>query len=117
VPFDGPPTDRTAWFDTPTCAPVASEPAGATLAPEGRRGRTVESFHQMSDEELELLVNGEPRRVPANSTLGDLLALLAIGERRIAVAVNRDVVPRSTFETHRLCAGDRVEVLEAVGGG
>jgi len=104
-------------FDTPTCTPVASEHAGATLAPEGRRGRTVESFHQVSDEEFELLVNGESRRVPVNSTLGGLIAFLEMGDRRIAVAVNQDVVPRSTFETHRLCAGDRVEILEAVGGG
>jgi sulfur carrier protein len=35
----------------------------------------------------------------------------------VAVAVNRDVVPRSTFATHRLAEGDRVEILEAVGGG
>jgi len=105
------------WFDTPTRPPVAFEPSAATLATEGRRGRTVESFQQVSDEELELLVNGETRRVPANSTVGGLLAFLELGDRRIAVAVNQDVVPRSMFETHRLRAGDRVEILEAVGGG
>jgi sulfur carrier protein len=71
----------------------------------------------VSDEELELLVNGEPRCVPANCTLGGLLTFLEMGDRRIAVAVNQDVVPRSTFETHRLYEGDRVEILEAVGGG
>ena len=37
--------------------------------------------------------------------------------RRIAVAVNRDVVPRSRLASHALAAGDRVEILEAVGGG
>ena len=71
----------------------------------------------MSAEELELLVNGENRRVPENCTVTGLLALLGIGGQRIAVAVNRDVVPRSTFDAHRLCAGDHVEILEAVGGG
>ena len=71
----------------------------------------------MSDEELELVVNGEPRRVPANCTVTSLLAFLGMGGRRVAVAVNRDVVPRSTFEAHHLSAGDRVEILEAVGGG
>ena len=33
------------------------------------------------------------------------------------VAINRGVVPRSTFDTQRVAAGDRVEILEAVGGG
>ncbi len=42
---------------------------------------------------------------------------LGLETRRIAVAVNRDVVPRSTFGERRLEAGDRVEILEAVGGG
>ena len=42
---------------------------------------------------------------------------LGLDRRRIAIAVNRDVVPRSAFVTHRLVAGDRVEILEAVGGG
>jgi len=71
----------------------------------------------VSDEEFELLVNGEARRIPADSTLGGLLAFLEMGDQRIAVAVNQDVIPRSTFDTHRLHAGDRVEILEAVGGG
>jgi sulfur carrier protein len=71
----------------------------------------------VSDAELELLVNGEPRCVPPDSTVKGLLEALGVTGQRIAVAVNRDVVPRSTFETHRLATGDRVEILEAVGGG
>jgi sulfur carrier protein len=46
-----------------------------------------------------------------------LVGLLGLSTRRIAVAVNRDVVPRSAFDEHRLAEGDRVEILEAVGGG
>ena len=37
--------------------------------------------------------------------------------RRIAIAVNRDVIPRSAFAPHQLAADARVEILEAVGGG
>ncbi len=47
----------------------------------------------------------------------ELLDLLGVGERRVAVAVNRGVVPRSAYDTHPLAGGDRVEILEAVGGG
>jgi sulfur carrier protein len=53
----------------------------------------------------------------AGSTLEDLVATLGLDRRRIAVAVNRDVVSRGHFAQRRLAAGDRVEILEAVGGG
>lgn len=66
---------------------------------------------------LEVSVNGQPRSLPAGSTLADLVAELGLAERRFAVAVNRDVVPRSGLAGRALAAGDRVEILEAVGGG
>ena len=71
----------------------------------------------MPDVDFELLVNGETRSVPVDCTVSGLLDALGLAEKRIAVAVNRDVVPRSAFATHRLGAGDRIEILEAVGGG
>jgi thiamine biosynthesis protein ThiS len=66
---------------------------------------------------VHLLVNGDPRSVPSDSTVAELIAALGLETRRIAIAVNRDVVPRSAFATRRLAADDRVEILEAVGGG
>jgi len=72
---------------------------------------------QPSLDELSIQVNGSPRRVPAACSVAELLGLLALGERRVAVAVNRRVVPRSDFAGRRLAPGDRVEILEAVGGG
>ena len=71
----------------------------------------------MSDATLRLLVNGEPREVPAGCTIEQLVRALGLKRGRIAVAVNRDVVPRSRFGAHSLAAGDRIEILEAVGGG
>jgi sulfur carrier protein len=62
-------------------------------------------------------VNGEPQAVAAGTSVRDLLARLGLEGRRVAVAVNRQVVPRSAYDTQRLADGDRVEVLEAVGGG
>jgi len=70
-----------------------------------------------SHPDLALLVNGEARRAAAPCTVASLLDELGLAGARIAVAVNRDVVPRSAFARHRLASGDRVEVLEAVGGG
>jgi sulfur carrier protein len=67
--------------------------------------------------ELFLLVNGERRSVPAPCTVETLLRELTLESRRVAVAVNRDVVPRSAFASRALASGDRIEILEAVGGG
>jgi sulfur carrier protein len=71
----------------------------------------------VSNTTLRLLINGEPREIPTGSTVHGLVEALELDRRRIAVAVNRDVVPRSRYGRHELAAGDRVEILEAVGGG
>jgi len=68
-------------------------------------------------QDLDLLVNGESRVVPVGCTVADLIELLGLAGRRVAVAINRDVVPRSGFGSRQLASGDRVEILEAVGGG
>lgn len=62
-------------------------------------------------------VNGEACRTPAGSRVTDLIAQLGLAGRRVAVAIGREVVPRSEHATRRLCEGDRVEIIEAVGGG
>jgi sulfur carrier protein len=67
--------------------------------------------------QLAVRVNGEDREVRAGTTVAELLRELGFGERRVAVAVNRDVVPRASHAERRLAAGDRIEILEAVGGG
>jgi len=66
---------------------------------------------------VNLLVNGDPRTVPSDYTVAKLIDALGLQTGRIAIAVNRDVVPRSAFATHQLAANDRIEILEAVGGG
>ena len=74
----------------------------------------------MSDaavETVEIQVNGAARRVDAACTVAGLLEALGLRGRRVAVAVNREVVPRSSFASRGLAPGDRVEILQAVGGG
>ncbi|MCH2173132.1 sulfur carrier protein ThiS [Myxococcota bacterium] len=66
---------------------------------------------------IELRINGETRQVPQGCTVDGLLSMLELGHKRVAVAINREVVPRSDFTVQKLDGGDRVEILEAVGGG
>jgi sulfur carrier protein len=65
-----------------------------------------------------LSVNGRPHELPRpDSTLAQLLDELALTGKRIAVEVNGAIVPRSAYATTRLRAGDRLEIVGAVGGG
>jgi thiamine biosynthesis protein ThiS len=66
---------------------------------------------------MQITVNGEATEIPAGLDMAGLIEHLGLAGRRIAVEVNRELVPRSTFAGHRLCDGDRVEIIHAVGGG
>jgi sulfur carrier protein len=66
---------------------------------------------------LSLTVNGEPCRTPGGATVRTLLDQLQLDGRRVAVAIGREVVPRGEYPSRALRDGDRVEILEAVGGG
>ena len=66
---------------------------------------------------MRIFVNGDAVELPEGSTLAALLETLRLGHRRLAVEVNLEIVPRSTYAEHRLRDGDRVEVVQAIGGG
>jgi thiamine biosynthesis protein ThiS len=66
---------------------------------------------------LALTVNGEPRRVPAPATLGDLLAHLGLDARAVVVELNREIVRRPRLGETMLHEGDQVELVHFVGGG
>ena len=66
---------------------------------------------------MEIHVNGESRDVPDACSAADLIALLDLSGRRVALEVNLEIVPRSGYAEHRLRAGDKVEIVHAIGGG
>jgi sulfur carrier protein len=66
---------------------------------------------------VRLIVNDEPRTLEAGATVADLVAALGLGPRRIAVEVNRAVVPRAEYGATPLHEGDAVEIIHFVGGG
>lgn len=66
---------------------------------------------------MNITINGESRHLDGGVTLADLVEHLDLSGRRIAVEVNEELVPRSTFRQHRLEDGDRVEIVHAIGGG
>lgn len=64
-----------------------------------------------------ILLNGAPRTVPAGCSVAGLLRDAGHGERRVAVEVNGTIVPRSAHASRALAEGDRVEIVQALGGG
>jgi len=66
---------------------------------------------------MDIVLNGEPRSLAHPLTVLDLLRGEGLGERRVAVEVNGEIVPRSRHGDHALKAGDRIEIVHALGGG
>jgi len=67
--------------------------------------------------ELEIMVNGEPRRVPGPATAADLLRHLGLDPRTVVVELNRKIVRRPQLNDTALADGDAVELVHFVGGG
>lgn len=66
---------------------------------------------------IDILVNGETRRLDASATVAALLEQMQLTGKRLAVERNGDIVPKSRHAETRLAAGDRLEIVVAVGGG
>lgn len=64
-----------------------------------------------------IVVNGDARPLPEPATVSALLGELGLVGRRIAVERNGEIVPRSRHAQQTLEAGDRLEIVVAVGGG
>jgi sulfur carrier protein len=71
----------------------------------------------VSDHRIHIQVNGDARSLPAGTTVAALLAELAPAGRKVAVERNGEIVPKSAHVSTALAAGDRLEVVIAVGGG
>lgn len=66
---------------------------------------------------MQIYVNGEKKQIPDTTDMAALIQLLNLADQRIAVEVNEELVPRSSFTTYQLKAADQVEIIHAVGGG
>jgi sulfur carrier protein len=66
---------------------------------------------------MQIELNGQPRCFDDAPTVSELLAAAGLAGRRVAVEVNREIVPRGRHAEHRLADGDKVEIVHALGGG
>ena len=66
---------------------------------------------------IDIVLNGAPHQVPPGQTLDQLIAALALENQALALAVNRNVVPRKAWPGLVLQVQDQVEIVRAIGGG
>ena len=66
---------------------------------------------------MKIYLNGSLTELAENSTVADILELLAVVGRRVAVELNDHIVPKSQHNQVILQENDKVEVVHAIGGG
>jgi len=66
---------------------------------------------------MNITLNGEPHKLADGATAQQLIEELNLVGKRLAMEVNREIVPRSTFAEHLLQPDDHVEIVHAIGGG
>ncbi|MEM8987378.1 MAG: sulfur carrier protein ThiS [Pseudomonadota bacterium] len=66
---------------------------------------------------LNIQLNGEQRAVEGPLTVSGLIAALELPARKIAVERNLEIVPRSAYADTPVDDGDRIEIVQFVGGG
>ena len=66
---------------------------------------------------MQLIINGEDRRFGELANLAALVEELGIKGDRVAVELNREIVPRGRWAETPLHDGDRLEIVHFVGGG
>jgi thiamine biosynthesis protein ThiS len=62
-------------------------------------------------------LNGKNKQLDDKTSIAQLLETLTMSEKRLAVEVNQQIVPRGDFASHLLKEQDKVEIVQAIGGG
>lgn len=71
----------------------------------------------MSNIEITIELNGVKHQLDTRKNVEELIADLSLSGKAVAVAINREIVPRSQWQQRQLQAADHVDVVRAIGGG
>lgn len=66
---------------------------------------------------MKITLNGQEKSLKAPMTIAAMLREMGLAERRVAVEINREIIPHSQHGELLLQENDRVEVVFAIGGG
>lgn len=66
---------------------------------------------------MNITLNGKNREIPDAATVAQLVEILDLTNKRMAMEINEEIVPRSTFNDHVILNDDKIEIVGAIGGG
>ena len=66
---------------------------------------------------MNIQLNGEAYTVQIPATVQTLIDTLKLGQGRVAVELNQEIIPRSQYSEQTLAENDRIEIVQAIGGG
>ena len=66
---------------------------------------------------MQIILNGTEKNFQNQISIATLIRELGLDERKIAVERNREIVPRTAFNSVSLCEGDKIEIVHFIGGG
>jgi sulfur carrier protein len=65
----------------------------------------------------QFVLNGQPRECAADTTIAALLETLSFADKRVAIERNGSIVSKSQHASTVIAEGDRLEIVQAIGGG
>jgi sulfur carrier protein len=91
----------------------------ATLAAGNIHYNTVDGFEEaaVTSQRIEIVVNGETKKVGGELSVDQLLRELGIEAGRVAVELNRKIVAKRDWASTRVESGSQLEIVQFVGGG
>jgi len=66
---------------------------------------------------IQITLNGEPQELDTQPTVAQLLDKMNLTQRRVAVEINHEIIPKSRHQQRLVQAGDQIEIVHAIGGG
>ena len=71
----------------------------------------------MASSASSITLNGDSYQIDGDTPLAELLERLKMRRGRVAVEINREIVPKANYDAAIVRAGDLVEIINFVGGG
>ncbi len=71
----------------------------------------------MKKDTIHIFINGNKSQVDVNHRLSDLLNYLDVDINSVAIELNKEVIPKSKYNTIKLNINDKIEVVHFIGGG
>jgi len=66
---------------------------------------------------IQIILNGKPHNIKEKTNIISLLETLSLSEKKVAIEINEEIIPRNNYDKKILLEKDRVEIVHFIGGG